>query len=292
MVVYSIRDIEKLSGVKSHTLRVWEKRYGVIKPKRTSTNIRYYVDEDVQKILNIALLKKKGYRISIISEMSTEELRAKVAELTEVDMQFEDQVDGLILSMLDLDEAKFSRIINHNVQQRGFEEAMDVVIYPLLDKLSMMWIAGSVKSVHETFVSSIIRRKMVVSVDQLKPTKERSERVIIYLPEGETHELTLLYLHYILKKNGYKILNLGGQIPLIDLLEGQQIFKANKIFTIFNDSFSEAPLQPYIDHLTKNLDRVEIIISGYQTTKQNLTLPPTVSVLQSLREIKKYLESM
>lgn len=292
MVVYSIKDIEKLSGVKSHTLRVWEKRYGIIKPKRTATNIRYYLDEDVQKILNIALLKKKGFRISVISKMTKEELRSKVAELTEVDTQFEDQVDGLILSMLDLDESKFSRIINHNVSQRGFEEAMEVVIYPLLDKLSMMWIAGSVKSVHETFVSNIIRRKMIVSIDQLTPEIERSERVLTYLPEGETHELTLLYLHYVLKKNGFKVLNLGGHIPLIDLLEAQYIFKPNYIFTIFNDSFSEAPLQPYIDQLSRNMEDTKIIISGYQTIKQKLSLPSAVTVLQSLKEIKSYLDKM
>ncbi len=292
MVVYSIKDIEKLSGVKSHTLRVWEKRYGIIKPSRTPTNIRYYLDADVQKILNIALLKKKGFRISVISKMSSEELRSKVAELTEVDTQFEDQVDGLILSMLELDESKFSRIINHNVNQRGFEEAMDVVIYPLLDKLSMMWIAGSVKSVHETFVSNIIRRMMIVSIDQLTPKVERTERVLTYLPEGESHELTLLYLHYVLKKNGFKVLNLGGKVPLIDLLEGQYIFKSDYIFTIFNDSFSDAPLQPYIDQLDRNIDDTKIIISGYQTIKQKLSLPSSVTVLQSLKEIKSYLDEM
>lgn len=292
MVVYSIKDIEKLSGVKTHTLRVWEKRYGIIEPKRTDTNIRYYLDDDVQKILNIALLKKKGYRISTISKMSMEEVRAKVAELSDVDVEFEDQVDGLILSMLELDESKFSRIINHNIDQRGFEEAMEVVIYPLLDKLSMMWIAGSVKSVHETFVSSIIRRKMIVSIDALKPDLQRDERVIVYLPEGETHELSLLYLHYVLKKNGFSTLNLGGAVPLIDLLEGQAIFKSQYIFTIFNDSFSEAPLQPYVDQLAKNIKEAKIIISGYQTIKQKLSLPPRVTVLHSLRDIKTYLDDM
>ena len=203
MVVYSIKDLEKLSGVKAHTLRIWEKRYGIIEPKRTDTNIRYYLDEDVQKILNIALLNKKGYKISKISKMTVAEIKAKVAEISEVDAQFEDQVDGLILSMLELDEAKFNRIIDHNIEQRGFEEAMEVVIYPLLDKLSMMWIAGSVKSVHENFVSSIIRRKMIVCIDKLSNKVKRSDKIMIYLPEGETHELSLLYLHFVLKKRGF-----------------------------------------------------------------------------------------
>lgn len=292
MVVYSIKDLEKLSGVKAHTLRIWEKRYEIIKPKRTETNIRYYLDDDVQKILNIALLNKRGYRISNISKMTLDEIQAKVAELSEVDAQFEDQVDGLILSMLELNESKFNRIINHNIAQRGFEEAMEVVIYPLLDKLSMMWIAGSVKSVHETFVSSIIRRKMIVNIDQIKTQRERNEKVIIYLPEAETHELSLLYLHFVLKKNGFRVLNLGIHTPLIDVLEGQMIFEASYVFTIFNDSFNDTPLQPYIDQMISNLDNVQIIISGYQTIVQNISLHERITPLHGLKDIKTFLSQM
>lgn len=292
MIVYSIKDLEKLSGVKAHTLRIWEKRYGIIEPKRTETNIRYYLDEDVQKILNIALLNKKGYKISKISKMTTDEIKTKVAEISEVDAQFEDQVDGLILSMLELDEAKFNRIIDHNIEQRGFEEAMEVVIYPLLDKLSMMWIAGSVKSVHENFVSAIIRRKMIVCIDQLSSKVQRSDKIIIYLPEGETHELSLLYLHFVLKKRGFEVLNLGTHVPLIDVVEGHLIFKASYIFTIFNDSFSETPLQPYLDQMKNNLGSAKIIISGYQTISQNLTLNNQITVLHGLKEIRSFLANM
>ncbi|MBP6447856.1 MAG: MerR family transcriptional regulator [Saprospiraceae bacterium] len=291
MVAYSIKDLEHLSGVKAHTLRIWEKRYGIIKPCRTDTNIRYYNDHDLQNVLNISLLNRKGIKISKIAGMTSDSIKQKVAEVTEVDTAFEDQIDALMFSMFELDEVKFNIIIDHQIQSKGFEETMNDIVYPLLDKLSVMWIAGSVKGVHETFVSNIIRKKTIVQIDKLsKNTSFSNVRCLLYLPENDSHELSLLFLEYVLLKSKAKVINLGTSIPLIDVLEGKNIFKSSYIFTVFNDSFAESPLQPYVNELAKNAPEQQIIISGFQTVSQSLTLPENVLIINSIAEIKSFIQ--
>ncbi len=293
MVAYSIKDLENLSGVKAHTLRIWEKRYGIIQPSRTETNIRYYKDADLQKILNITLLNRKGYKISKIAEMTADQIRQIVAELTEVGIAFEDQIDAMMLSMFELDETKFNIILDHQIQSKGFEETMHHVVYPLLDKLSMMWVAGSVKGVHENFVSNIIRKKTIVEIDKLSSADVTCKsRCLIYLPENESHELSLLFLQYLLVKSRAKVINLGTGVPMIDVLEAKSIFKPGYIFTIFNDSFSETPLQPYINELAKNTKDTQILISGFQTASQQLNLPTNVKILNSIADVKQFIHSL
>jgi len=291
MVAYSIKDLENLSGVKAHTLRIWEKRYGIIQPSRTETNIRYYKDADLQKILNITLLNRKGYKISKIAEMTADQIRQIVAELTEVGIAFEDQIDAMMLSMFELVETKFNIILDHQIQSKGFEETMHHVVYPLLDKLSMMWVAGSVKGVHENFVSNIIRKKTIVEIDKLSSADMSCKtRCLIYLPENESHELSLLFLQYLLVKSHSKVINLGIGVPMIDVLEAKSIFKPGYMFTIFNDSFSETPLQPYINELARNTKDTQILISGFQTASQQLNLPPNVKILNSISDVKNFID--
>jgi MerR family transcriptional regulator, light-induced transcriptional regulator len=290
MIIYSIKDIENLSGVKAHTIRMWERRFDIIKSKRTDTNIRFYDEKDLQLILNIALLNRKGHKISRIAQMTAEEIQLQVASLLEVETEFEDKLDVLTLAMFELNEYKFVKILSHQIKEKGFEETLETILYPLLDKLSMMWITGSVKSVHETFVSNIIRRKLMVEMDQLPYNEnEYHPRVMVYLPENDTHELSLLYLNYVLRKYGANTLNLGINVSLIDVLEAAQILHPQYVYTIFNDSFTERPLQPYLNELAKYLPETQIIISGYQTLRQKLILPSNVEKLADLKEIKKHI---
>ena len=292
MAVYSINDVEKLCGIKAHTLRIWEKRYAIIKPRRTDTNIRYYLDEDLQKILNISLLNRNGYKISKIAKMSDGEIKELISELSDVTLESEDKMDALMHAMLELDEFKFNKILDHNIASKGFESTMDDIVYPMMEKLSMMWIAGSIKGVHENFVANVIRRKTIVAIDQASAVqKADAPKCIIYLPENETHELSLLFLHFLLKDSGIKVINLGSGVPLIDVLEGQRISEAQFIFTIFNDSFSESPLQPYLDELSKHLEGCTILISGYQTAIQNIKEPYNIKVLKNLNEVKSFVKA-
>lgn len=289
MAVYSINDLEKLCGIKAHTLRIWEKRYEIITPKRTAANIRYYLDDDLQKVLNIAFLNKNGVKISKIAKMSDKELLEEVSKYTDVDATDDDKMDALIFAMIELNEYKFNKILDHNIKENGYEATMNEIIYPFMDKLSMMWMAGSVKGAHENFVASLIRRKTIIAIDQFSDTFDpKAPKFILFLPKEETHELSLLFLHFLLKKMGATVINLGTNVSLIDVIECSQISNAEYVFTLFNDSFSEEPLQPYIDDLSRHIKCSQVLISGYQTIAQNIKRKSNVTVLPGINDVQKY----
>lgn len=292
-VAYSIKDLENLSGIKAHTLRIWEKRYGIIKPDRTESNIRYYKDEDLQKILNISILNRHGIKISRIACMSVEDIRSKVVEFTNVEDSLVEHLDAMMLSVIELDESKLNILLDHQINTFGFEVTVNNVLYPLLDKLSMMWLSGSVKGVHENFLLGIIKRKIMVEIDHLsKGDTDHGFRCLLFLPENETHELSLLFLNYLFVKKGARVINLGSGLSLIDVLEGNLIFKPTYICTLFNDSFTEKPLQPYITELAKNAEGTRIIITGYQVSLQNLSLPENVIALASFPEVSEFISNV
>jgi MerR family transcriptional regulator, light-induced transcriptional regulator len=286
LLVYSINDVEKLSGVKAHTLRIWEKRYNIIPNRRHESNIRFYEDSDLQLILNIAHLNKRGIKISKIASMSAEQMKQKIANFCEVDVIFENQIDGLMLSMFELNEYKFLKILDHGIKAIGFEKTMSEVIYPLLDKLSVMWIAGSVKGVHENFINNIIKRKISVEIDKIELVPDTCKRkFLIYLPEYEAHELSLLYVFFLLKKHKADTLYLGTQVSINDVKDAVEIYKPDYIFTLFNDSFAESPLQDYLEKLSDIAQNSQILITGYQSLQQKMTLPDNIKILTSLSEV-------
>lgn len=290
MVVYSIKDLEKLTGVKAHTIRIWEKRYNIIQPKRTDKNIRYYLDEDLKQILNIALLNRNGIKISKISNMGVEEIQRKVAEIADIDESFEGQLDSLTISLIDLDEEKFLKIFNKNIEERGFSSTMLEVIYPLLDKLAMMWITGSIKSIHEKFVSNLIKRKCIVHIDALSPT--RKETFLIYLPKGELNELSLLFLHFLISERGFKVINAGVDVDLEDLLEAKDIKEPEFLFTIVNDTLSGVQLEQYIGKINEFFNKTEVILSGIQLETMSPKFLDRIKVLKSSEDTMVYLDNL
>lgn len=290
MVVYSIKDVEKLTGVKAHTIRIWEKRYNIIEPKRTEKNIRYYLDDDLKQILNIALLNRHGIKISKISDMNNAEILRRVAEIADIDESFEGQLDTLTISLIDLDEEKFLKIFNKNLQERGFVETMLEVIYPLLDKLAMMWITGSIKSIHEKFVSNLIKRKSIVYIDGLKST--RQETFLIYLPEGEMNELSLLFLNYLISSHGFKVINAGVDVSIEDLIETKGVRVPEYIMTIVNDSLSGQQLETYIDHICNEFPDSEVVLSGIQVETMSPDYNGRVNIVKSSEETMVYLDKL
>ncbi len=288
MAVYSIKDLEKLSGVKAHTLRIWEKRYGILAPKRTATNVRYYLDGDLMTLLNISLLNKQGIKISKIAEMSPCEIQKKVAEISEIDESFEGQLDALTISLLELDEEKALKIIDKNIEQLGFRETMLEVIYPLLDKLVLMWLSGSVSAVHEKFVTHLIKRKCCSEIDKLRIT--RKETFLIYLPENEANDLSLLFLHYIIKSFGYRIVDAGANVSLADLEELIEITSPDCIFTIINDGVSREAYLSYLERLCEISRDCDIFLSGLRSITNIPQLDQRVHLLKSSEETVEHLE--
>lgn len=293
MAVYSIRDLEKLSGIKAHTIRIWEQRYGVIAPKRTKTNIRYYQDDDLKFLLNVSLLNKNGVKISKIAKMSRQAVAEKVATIAEINFENSTQLDALTLSMIEMDEQKFDRIVSMNIQQLGFERTMLEVIYPFLDKLGVLWLTGSINPVQENFISYLIRQKIIVAIDQEPiPQGKQVKKFIIYLPEGEKQELTLLFMHYILKSRRNHVLYLGQDISVADLRDACKVHKPDFIFTMISETFAKEPVQKYVDKLSETFPDCQILLSGYQVVAQKVTAPQNVRVLRSLDHTLEFLEVM
>lgn len=292
MVVYSIKDIEQLCGIKAHTLRIWEKRYNILVAQRTSTNIRYYTEEDLRFALNLSILYNKGLKISKLAKLTKEEIRVRAAELTDFDDSSEKNLDILSIAMLELNEYKFVRILNKNIEQRGFDETMEKVIYPLLEKINMLWVASSINEVHETFVLNIIKQKLIVEIDKLEIVQgNEKNKFLLYVPEDESQKLSLYYMYYVLRKKNFDVFFLGEDATFSKLKTAQEIIKADYIFTIINESFAEKPLQPYVDKICKEFDST-LLLSGYQAMNQSVVGCQKCEVLSTLDEVLAYINSL
>lgn len=264
MTVYSINDLEKLTGIKAHTLRIWEKRYGILEPRRTATNIRYYEDEDIKKLLNVALLNRHGYKISTIAGMPQEEILEKVSDLTMVDIDPADQLDALTLSMIELDEDKFNRIIDKHTTQRGFEEMLFDIFFPLLDKVSSMWMSGSFKRVHEYFLSNMISRKVVAAIESLgvKESRAPQQKVLIFLTGESIYELSFMLSHYMLRNRGFRVVNIGEQVLPQDILDAVTLCKPDYLFTFHAKQIGGEDFDSLLSSLIGHGVRKPIIVSG------------------------------
>ena len=293
MAVYSIKDLEKLSGIKAHTIRIWEQRYGIIQPQRTKTNIRYYQDEDLKFVLNIALLNRNGIKISKIAKMTKEEIAEKVASISEINFEYGTQLDALTISMIEMDEYKFDKIISTNIQQLGFEKTMLEVIYPFLDKLSLLWLTGSINPVQENFMSFLIRQKIIVAIDKEPLVQDKNaKKFLIYLPEGEKQELSLLFMHYLLKSRKNYVVYLGQDISIRDLQDAYVIHKPDYIFTMITETFARESVQKYVDKLSKTFEDCHLLFSGYQVVAQNVSSSDNVSILKSLDQTMTFLKEV
>ncbi len=285
LATYSIRDLEKLVGVKAHTLRVWEQRYNLIEPKRTSTNIRYYEEDDLKYLINVALLKKNGYKISAIAKFSKEELRDKVAEITSVSRDLTDQLDMLTLSMMEMDTYKFSNIIDINFKQIGFERTILEIINPFLEKLGLLWLTGSIQQIQEVFITQLLTQKIWTAIDQSPLPNRNAPKFVIYLPEGEEQEMTILIINFFLRSRGINVIYLGKNVSLQDLKEAYLINNFSNVFTIFSDSFTKMNLSEYTSQFQSEFPNVKMYATGFQIAYENISTSEFIIPIDGLGEL-------
>lgn len=291
MSTYSIKDLEQLSGIKAHTLRIWEQRYHFIVPKRTETNIRYYDDKDLKLVLNIALLKDNGLKISKIARMKEEDVLKEVLRLTEKNLRYPDQIHALTLSMIDLDEDRFEKIMATNILKLGFESTMLNIMYPFLSKIGVLWQTGSINPSQEHFISNLIRQKLIVAIDgQFVSNNESHHKYLLYLPEGELHELTLLFLCYAIKARRNKVIYFGQNLPFEDLKSIHDIHKPDYILTIITTSPPAHQLESYVNKLSDTFSDTQILLSGYQVIGHDLKAHQNVSIFTRIDHIIQYVE--
>lgn len=293
MAVYSISDLEKLTGIKAATLRAWEQRYGIVKPRRTETNIRYYLDEDLRELLNIALLNKNGLRISKIARMREEERAERVAAISSIQVSPDTQLDTLTLSTVELDEFKFSHIVDTNIRQRGFEETMLEVIYPFLDKIGVLYFTGSITPVQEAFISNLIRRKLIAAIDALPtPEPDHGPGFCLYLPAGERQELSLLFIEYLLRKRRFPTAYLGGDVSTSDLIDVVARRPVCYFFTIFSNTFVHEPVEQHVQAVIEGCPDSTLLLTGYQASIHDFGDTEQVKVLNGLDALLSFLNTL
>ncbi len=277
-----------MTGVKAHTLRIWEQRYGMITPKRTDTNIRYYDESDLKKLLNVSLLNRNGYKISEIASMDAETLMQEVLKLSQEKSDYENQLQALTLTMLELNEAAFEQLLNKSILQMGLEKTMMNLIFPFFRTIGIMWQTGSINPAHEHFITNIVRQKLIVAIDgQQNLSDIWSKKFMLFLPEGEFHEIGLLFANYAIRARGGRVVYIGANVPFNDLSTVYRVYSPDYLFTVIT-----APLlggesgSTYLDKLSKSFpESVIYATGGTLTNDSDLIVPVNVRIIADLKEM-------
>jgi len=285
---YSIKELEQLSGIKAHTIRMWEKRHRIIEPSRTSTNIRFYSDLDLKKIINVSLLNTYGIKISKIADMSVEDMNKKVLELSELHNTKGAHIDQLVIAMIDMEEELFEKILNNLILRYSFENTITEIIYPFLEKIGILWQTQNITPAHEHFISNLIRQKIIVALDGLPIPPKTAEKILIFLPEGEMHELGLLFYHFLIRKLGYRTYYLGQNVPHDDLISVYKAHQPDFMLTSITSTLS-VPIENYLQRLTKDFQHSKILASGHQVQQFEGSRVGNIQIFSTATELHKYL---
>lgn len=291
---FTIKDLENLSGIKAHTIRIWEQRYTFLKPQRTSTNIRYYSNNELKMLLNISLLNKYGYKISHISRMSNEELREKTLTLTNAQAQQERIVNELIQNMVDVELDAFERVIDQHILLKGVEKTITYILFPFLERIGILWLTDHINPAQEHLISNIIRQKLIVGIDKASTAHSLSKTtMLLFLPENEHHEIGLLFLQFLLKSRGIKVIYLGANVPVKDLLFVVDLKKPDYIYTHLTTVIREFNFDKFISNLKNQFPQSKVIISGLMAqTYEEKQLPPNFRFLKSFTEVIDFIDSL
>lgn len=292
MSSYQIADLERLTGIKAHTIRIWEKRYNLIEPHRTLTNIRYYDDAQARKLLKVSTLLTQGLKISKISELSEAEINARIIDLQSVgkeDATCVGFINELIGSMLTFDEAAFERSFSSAVVRFGMYEAVLKVFYPFLHKTGFMWSIAEAMPVQEHFASAIIRRKLITAIDGLSLATKRTKTFLLFLPADEWHEVGLLFSDYIIRSRGYKTIYLGQNVPASNLSDVIDNLKPTHLLTLYVAKRSEQQVNDELKQIIKKHPHLQLLVGGSYPLQDAVKKLKNIHLLSSPSELVKLL---
>lgn len=288
--LFSIRDLENLSGIKAHTIRIWEKRYELLSPERTSTNIRTYNLESLQKLLNITLLYNNGHKISKIAKIPEENIPLMVREIVSKNSIKNHAISAFKLAMINFDQTLFISTYNSIIVDRTFREVFKDVFIPFLNEIGLLWQTDSISPAHEHFVTSLIKQKIVSNTENLHQLTVKKDKIFVpFLPENEIHEIGLLYLNYEIVLRGYKSIYLGQTVPLDTLQDVMQYFDKLYFVSYFTVAPSQDKIEKYMNDfsdLIKDFPDSKLWILGYQTRHLDSSkLPDFVSTFSSIENL-------
>ena len=287
---FTIKELETLSGIKSHTIRIWEQRYRFLKPERTATNIRTYSNEELKTLLTVALLNKYGYKISRIDAMAPEQRQQEVLHLPTGQAYDEALVNSLIGTMIDMDIRGFEALLNRQVAERGINDTITSIVFHFLQKIGILWQTGRINPAHEHLVSNIIRQKLVAAIEELPLATNEQPLFLLLLPEDEHHELGLLYVFYLLRSKGLPVLYLGASVPLKDAQYVIQLKAPAYIYLHLTTSPSKAALKKYLQGLCE-AEHCTVLISG-NVAETITSSSPSLIPLRSLGDVVSYIASV
>ena len=263
MEQYTLNDLERLTGIRSDTIRMWERRYGISTPGRTASNRRWYSGDDLRRLINISVLNRSGMRISEIAGMTGEALAEKAAAVASVSKDNDILLDSLVIAMTLLDEAAVNEILLRSVIIKGFEKTFSLLVFPFMRKVGILWHTGFLSIGAEHFISNIFRRKLISAFDNLSPVvTERSKRVIMFLPEKEYHELGLLYYAFIVRSLGHIVLYLGQATPTNAVIEVAEKWNPEIIITGALSGLSVKDPDEFIMNLSHSLSDKRVLFAG------------------------------
>lgn len=289
---YSIKELEKLSGIKAHTIRIWEKRHRIVTPQRTNTNIRYYSDDDLKKIINISLLNNNGVKISKIADLSSDQLIKKVSELSDLRSSNDIHIDQLIVAMVDLDEGNFEKVLEKIISRYGFEKTVTEIIYPFLDKIGILWQTENISPAQEHFISNLIRQKIIVAIDALPLASKNNTRALLFLPENELHELGLLFYYYLVKRAGLRTYYFGQMVPYKDVVSVCKTHQPKILITAITNSPGSYEVQNYLNKLCSEQPECIVFATGQVLRKTALKIPSNLRLFFTAKELIQLIKGL
>jgi len=289
---FSIKELESLSGIKAHTIRIWEQRYTFIKPTRTLTNIRTYSNDELKTILTVALLNKHGYKISRIDRMRPEQRRLEVLQLNNTEAVNEQLINDLIGAMIDLDFIQFENLLVKHISQHDIFSTVSGIVFQFLEKVGILWQTNRIHPAQEHVASCIVRQKLISAIDQLPVVQKATSLFLLFLPEGEHHELGLLFVYYLLKKRGLPVLYLGANVPLKDVNYVVEQKAPAHLYLHLSSFPMKQSFSKYLHALSDRAAHRHILISGAQISNYRKALPQNVQLLQSLPAVTAYIQSI
>ncbi|RKD98659.1 MerR family transcriptional regulator [Marinifilum flexuosum] len=291
MSKYSIKDLEKITGVKAHTIRIWERRYGIIQPERSKTNIRSYSDSDLRKLLNVSMLNSSGIKISHLAKLSTIDLEAKILELSRSNKSIGFHIEKLTLATVNFNEELFESILSRYILESGMESTIVEVLFPFFERIGVLWQVGSINPAQEHFISNLIRQKLFASIDSLSgKSVEGASKVLIYLKEGELHEVGILFYNYILRRNGFSTLYLGQNLPFKDLVSAVNDYNPDYIISSFISPINPEDINVYLLSMEKSFKNIELMVTGLQLKQEGIEVPDSMKLITSPQKFKKLLQ--
>ncbi len=283
MKLYSIKDLEYLSGIKAHTIRIWEKRYRLLEPDRSETNIRMYSDDDVRRILNVAMLIKNGYKISNVASFDEEKLQSEVLRINRNFTDPEKNTEQLLFHTVSLDTFGFGELLDKIISEFGFSKTIQQVVFPLFERIGILWQTGSIFAAHEHFVSNLIRNRLIRETGKFE-SHETAKSVLFFLRENEMHELGLLYFNYLAASEGLRCVYLGQSVPFGDLANLLISTRFDFVCTSFIAAIEKPELEQYLANLSLVFNANKILVAGRQISIYKPKLPSNVTVIKNSQE--------